>query len=261
MKVVFLTIALDAMPFITFHYPVFRLLPFEWEWHIVEGVATNTNDTKWCNSIPPRLSNDGTTEYIDSLSFDPNIKVYRSEQWNGKVAMVNEPLKWVVEPCLLVQIDSDEIWTVKQLIALRDLFMANPKKQMGWFYCNYYVGSDLLITTRNTYGNNTEYEWQRAWRYEPGMTFEKHEPPLLQGIDRKQAFTHKETERAGLVFQHYAYAIEKQLVFKSQYYPYPTAVEDWKRLQANRRWPARLSDFFPWVKDDARVQRLTKETR
>ncbi|HEY0455673.1 MAG TPA: methyltransferase domain-containing protein, partial [Verrucomicrobiae bacterium] len=71
-------------------------------------------------------------------------------------------------------------------------------------------------------------------------------------------FLHKETDALDLVFQHYAYATEAQLQFKEQYYGYPNAVAEWKKLQA-AKLPARLSDHLTWVKDGAMVNTTTSQ--
>src|SRR5436853_278048 len=82
---------------------------------------------------------------------------------------------------------------------------------------------ELVVTTRETYGNHTSYEWIRAWRFFPGSLWQSHEPPRLHAhtedggtIDLAQVrpFTHAETEAMGLVFQHFAYSTLAQAQFK-----------------------------------------------
>lgn len=57
----------------------------------------------------------------------------------------------------------------------------------------------------------------------------------------------EESKQHGLSFLHYAYALEKQVQFKQQYYGYSNLVNQWRSLQNNKVWPARLSRFFPFV--------------
>lgn len=262
MKVVFFSIVLDGMPWVTFHYPEFRKLAFDWEWHVVEGVAASVKDTQWCRSIPPRLSNDGTTQYLDSLEFDSRVRLYRKKSWQGKVEMVNAPLKNVTEPCLLWEIDSDECWTADQLSKMRRMFIREPTRASAQFFCRYFVGPNIVASTPGAYGNR-EYDWLRVWRFEPGMRFLTHEPPVLVAADGTTnddyRFTQAETSHAGLVFDHYAYALRKSVEFKQSYYghgKYANAVKGWERLQRNQTWPARLSRFFSWVDDEALANRI-----
>lgn len=229
----------------------------------MEGVAKNVADTSWCHEIAPRLSHDGTAEYLASLDFDPRVKVVHRPLWNGKLEMVNFPLKSLKEPCLLWQIDSDEIWNEEQIMWMRLMFKRNPEKNEAMFYCRYFVGPDIITVGENCYGNNLSYEWKRVWRFEPGMKFESHEPPVLGGNGRgPNRFSHEETRDAGLVFDHFAYATEKTVRFKQEYYGresglYKNAVNDWRRLQANTKWPVtRLKDFLPWVDDRSRAMRI-----
>lgn len=259
MTIHFSSIVLDGMPWISFHYPIFRRLTFPWTWSIMEGVAENTKCTSWCKKIPPRLSNDGTTQYLESLRFDPRIKLYQKPLWHGKHEMVNAPLGNIKEDCLLWQVDSDEIWTVEQIEKVRRLFLQHPARNQAFFYCRYFVGPDIVTVGNDSYGNNPD-EWLRVWRFKPGMKFLSHEPPKLT-IASPRSFTRDETHREGLVFDHYAYATEKQLALKQQYYGgnsglYVNAVEDWKRLQKATIFPCKLRSYLPWVDGKAEAVRI-----
>jgi FkbM family methyltransferase len=267
----FFTIVLNGQPFINHHIEQLRQLPFAWHWHIIEGVAELNHDTAWSKAtgglVPPDLhrnglSIDGTTEYLNSLQeqFPKNITIYRppaGKFWDGKREMVNAPLANISKESLLWQIDADELWTASQIIRTRALFLAQPQKTAAFFYCHYFVGSQLVITSRDTYGNHTSYEWLRVWRYQPGDRWIAHEPPRLSRGETDVAslnpFRHAETESMGLVFQHYAYATEAQLQFKESYYGYAGALAQWCQLQQADTFPQRLASHFSWVKDDALV--------
>lgn len=270
------TIVLNGEPFIRHHIEVFKQLPFKWHWHIIEGVADLKHDTAWSLQYGAKitddlhsngLSNDGTTEYIDKIKgqFPENITVYRKPGgifWDGKREMVNAPLVNINEECLLWQVDSDELWTIEQLCTARSLFITHPEKTAAYYYCIYFVGENLAITTRNTYGNHTSYEWLRTWRYLPGDGWQAHEPPKLsrhtedgQWVDIAaiNPFRHAETEDHSLVFHHFSYATEAQLFFKERYFGYSGAVDQWKLLQQQTSFPVLLRRFFRWVEDNALV--------
>lgn len=263
MKIHFVTLALDAMPWITFHYPVFRQLPFPWEWSIIEGVAAPKSCTSWVKEIPGRLSGDGTTEYLDSIRDDPRIRIYRGTYWPGKCAMLNHALERIKEPCLLWQVDADEVWKPDAIERTVEMFTEDTSKNCAYFICRYFVGPDLIITTLDTFGNNRSYEWLRVWRFTPGMKFKSHEPPVLDGVPKP--FSHSDTFPKRLVFDHFSYATEAQVRFKQEYYAgpgnpvghlYKDLVVNWRRLQANDKWPVPLRDFFPFVKDGAMVDKV-----
>lgn len=253
----FFTIVLDGMPYITNHLPMMNRLKVPWKWHIVEGVAKNVKDTSWCQSILPRLSSDGTTQYLDSISSHPNVKIYQRQLWEGgKVEMVNTALSGMKTPGLLWQLDSDELWQPWQIEQTNSLFQMFPQKNCARFACRYFLGQNIIITSRGTYGNKPN-EWLRVWRFEPGMRFDRHEPPVILGM-KEETFTQQETEAMGLVFDHPAYATEKQVAFKESYYGYKGAVEQWKKLQANTKWPVLVSNYLTWVKDGATADLLIK---
>ena len=254
MKLNIASIILDGMPYVERHIPVFQSLTMPWTWHVREGAAANTHCTKWCRRQRQRMSEDGTHEYLQKISLWGNVEYYGQSWWDGKVEMFNDIVKHIDEPCILMQIDVDEIWTKEQLEKIVALFEQYPSARWMKFYCRYFVGPDIITVGENCYGNNS-YEWIRAWRFQPGMVFERHEPPVLAGnqgnyIDREATIKH------GLVFDHFAYATEAQVAYKESFYGYKDAVKHWNRLQENTEWPVKLKDFLPWVDDKAMATRI-----
>ncbi|MEI6825683.1 MAG: class I SAM-dependent methyltransferase [Desulfuromonadales bacterium] len=265
----FLTIVHNGEPFIRYHINVLNQLPFQWHWHVVEGVAELRHDTAWAlangGSVPEAchengLSNDGTTHYLDRLSalFPDNVSVYRPElgkMWEGKREMITAPLKYISEESLLWQIDVDEFWTADQLCSGRELFLRNTEKTAAWYDCHFFVGPNLVVDDTKADGHRLSTNWLRTWRYTPGCRWESHEPPVLvksgengapRDIGRENPFLPVETRHEGLVFQHKAYILQKQLRFKEVYYGYRGATMNWLLLQKQRDFPLQLKEFFPW---------------
>ena len=280
----FFTIVLNGEPFIRYHEEMLRRLPFRWHWHVVEGVAALRHDTAWSTATGGHVagdihregrSRDGTSEYLDGLAarWPGRVTLYRKppgEFWDGKREMVNAPLPNIGEECLLWQVDADELWTVDQVVAMREAFRREPARTAAYYWCWYFVGPGRIISTRYNYAENPAQEWQRTWRYRPGDVWAAHEPPTLVRADPAGGapvnlaalapFTQDETEALGAVFQHFAYVTEAQLDFKESYYGYKGALAQWRELLA-RPGPGRLADHFGWVKDntlfdDAAVYRL-----
>ncbi|BDG70903.1 glycosyltransferase family 4 protein [Roseomonas fluvialis] len=268
----FFTIVLNGEPFIRYHETMLAKLPFRWHWHVVEGVAALRHDTAWSTASGGRVldaihrdgrSNDGTSEYLDDLAarFPGQITIHRKppgEFWDGKREMVNAPLPHITEECLLWQVDADELWTVDQVTAMRDRFIAEPARGAAFYWCWYFVSPDKVISTRNNYAQNPAQEWLRTWRFRPGDTWAAHEPPILVrpqpdgakpvDVATMAPFSHDETEAHGAVFQHVAYVTEAQARFKESYYGYAGAVAQWHGLQG-ARGAGFLADHFAWVKD------------
>ena len=274
----FFTIVLNGMPFIRYHLDVFDRLPFRWHWHVVEGVASLVHDTAWSVDAGGHvgstahvggLSVDGTTAYLDEIATRDRVRVsvYRKpggEFWDGKREMVSAPLPNIREECLLWQIDADELWTSEQVVSMRELFQNDPGRAAAYYWCHYVAAPETIIATRYNYAANPAVEWLRTWRYRPGDQWTAHEPPTLVragatglvDVADERAFLHDETERAGAVFQHFAYATEAQVRFKESYYGYGGAVAHWHRLREAMRaadGPLRLGDYLPWVNDDTLV--------
>ncbi len=275
----FFTIVLNGEPFIRYHFDVFSQLPFPWHWHVVEGAASLTHDTardaRAGATLPEQehragLSQDGTSAYLDELAtrHPEQVTLYRppaDRLWDGKIEMVGQPLPNITGEAILWEIDSDELWTASQLIKGRSLFMGHPEKMAAWFWCRFFVGSNLVVSSRFCYSQNPAYEWIRAWRFRPGMKWLTHEPPALaerqhdgswKDLATGPAFSHRETEAAGLVFQHYAYTTAAQVEFKERYYGYAGATDAWRKLQLRKDFPILLKDALPWVTDVTTVNTL-----
>lgn len=273
----FFTIVLDGEPFIRHHIEVLGKLRVPWHWHIVEGLAALTHDTAWgadnggrapTEVYPTGRSGDGTSSYLDSLvkEFPDKVTVYRKplgRLWDGKIEMVRAPLSQIRESCLLWQVDSDELWTAEQIHTMHVMFSSNPERFAAWFWCHYFVGPNRVVASRNCYTQNPKQEWLRVWRYQPGMQWVAHEPPILAAqtaegksynVGHLNPFLHSETEAAGLVFQHMSYTTEAQVRFKELYYGYSGAVERWRNLQSDKASHVLLRKHLPWVKDSTIVE-------
>lgn len=274
----FFTIVLNGQPFIRYHIEIFKQLPFKWHWHIIEGVADLKHDTSWSVQLGGKItdeihkkgrSKDGTSEYLDELAakYPENVTIYRKpegEFWDGKRDMVNAPLVNIQEECLLWQVDVDELWTLEQICNGRHLFIENPEKTAAFYWCWYFVGENLIISSRNCYAQNPQQDWLRTWRFKPGYVWAAHEPPILvenfpdsqpRNIATLNPFMHGETEKEGLIFQHFAYITPEQLKFKEQYYGYQNAVGQWQKLQSQTKFPVYLREYFAWVRDNTTVAR------
>jgi len=254
MKLHIFTIVLDGMPFISWHLPVFNRLKLDWHWYIAEGAAMNQHDTKWCRPQSPRLSRDGTTEFLNGLKWHPRITIIQKQRWQGKVEQCNACLDQIHKRGILLQLDCDEFWTPEQIEGIVNFFEAYENINSAQFYCRYFVGPNLVITNTDNYGNRNG-EWLRAWRYEPGMKFESHEPPLLRHATTPMA-SKDQTRECDLIFDHYSYVLESQVAYKSAFYGYRNAVQQWKRLQENKTWPVELRTYCGWVKDNALVDKI-----
>lgn len=243
------------MPWLANHFPVFNsLVDIDWRWHIVEGAANNVKDTKWCRKPQAGASTDGTFQFMAAIDRHPRVKVYHQPIWQGKVEMMNAPLIEMRDDAILLQVDSDEFWTAEKIRGIVRFFEAYPNFTHARFFCNYFLGPNVVAVGENSYGNKAG-EWLRAWRYKPGMQWVTHEPPNLagnigEGASRETTLTH------GLIFDHYAYVLDSQVAFKEKYYGYENMMLQWKILQITKKWPVKLKSFLRWADDDASAKNL-----
>lgn len=251
MKFGVFTIVLDGMPWIEKHLARLKATDLDWRWTIVEGVARPTKDTAWVRGIAPRLSIDGTTQYLDSLH-DKRVKVIRSSRWENKTSMCNAAIA-DNRTGIVLQMDVDEFWTPAQFHGIHDFFVSNPEYDFARFYCNYYLGPDIVATSEDGYGNRAS-EWCRAWRFKMGQKFIKHEPPIMNnqglGADRKA------TREYGLVFDHFSWVLPEQVKSKCLYYGGEYSYDAWKRLQSATFPVDDLSQYLPWVGPNASADKI-----
>lgn len=257
MKLVAFTIVLDGWPQISWHLPVLNRLTIPWRWIIAEGAAMNVKDTGWCRSQDPRLSRDGTSEYLDLIRSHPNVTVLRKPSWDGKVEQCNACLAEIKEPCILLQLDSDEVYTPEQMELMVAFFNAYDAVKCARVFARMFIGINIVVTSIDTWGNRSG-EWLRLWRYEPGMKFVRHEPPWLSGAEAPAA-SREQTAEVGIRMDHYSYCFPDQVKAKCDFYGYRGGYDHWRRLQENRNWPVKdLSQFLPWVGKNATADKLFK---
>jgi len=254
------TLVLDGYRFLPHQFFTLSRLTIDWHWIIVHGAAANTGSTAWCKPQEPRLSVDGTTEFLKSLAGHPRITVIESAWWpGGKDQMCQAALDSIIEPTVLMQIDADELWTWSQLHNIYCEFWVQPEITCGRFDCGYMVGPNLRTVGRNCWGQN-EGEFLRVWRFTPGQKM-RHEPPFLEGVNGPSEFgmDNEYTRKRGYVFVHWAYAFEDQVAFKEKFYGYSGAVASWKKLQQYKGpFPTPLKPFFHWVNGNPMVDLLHK---
>jgi hypothetical protein len=262
------TLVLNGMPFIRHHESVLRGLGVPWRWRIVEGVAELRADTAWSLKNGGRfpfimtkngLSTDGTTSYLNRLQrlHPRQIKIVRKKcgnPWPGKVAMVRAGMTGIRDGDLLLQLDSDELWTRSNLEGLVKTFRTRSELQWARVPCRFFYGPALYATGENQYGNN-QSEWLRVWRYQRGDHWQSHEPPCLirrntnRPVTEESGLERKESRALGCEFDHYAYATEKQVIFKESYYGYSGAAHQWRFMQNNAPVGALIRRYLSWVRE------------
>jgi hypothetical protein len=202
-------------------------------------------------------SDDGTLTYLEMISKHPRVKVISKPLWRGgKLEMVNEAVAQITEPCVLLQVDSDEFYTAENVAKIVKLFSDYPQAERAYFYCRFFVGLGVITTGKDCFGNKAG-EWLRAFRFLPGRKFQSHEAPVFNG-NQGQALTRDFMLSQGITFDHWAYVFEDNVAWKSAFYGYYGGVEKWKALQENKQWPVKsLKQFLPWADSGAGADKLT----
>lgn len=257
MKLVVFTIVKNGMPFIPTIFFNLQATRLDWRWIVAEGSSSNNHCTSWCRQQEPGLSCDGTTEFLDMIKSHPRVTVLRREMWDGKIEMCNACLAEIKDHCVLLQMDADEIWRPDAIEKLVQTFSYDPMTAVGQLKCRYFLGVNIVSTSRNGYGNNPG-EWLRAWRFTPGDKFNRHEPPLLNQQAKGHYLNPDWLSMEDVSFDHYAWWSENQAAYKEQFYGYSGALHCWRCLQFNTKWPVkRLKDFLPWVDENATADKLS----
>jgi hypothetical protein len=260
MKLNIFTIVLDGSPWIGAQFAeLLRLRDVDWHWSIVEGASKPHKDTAWMSNQLGRVSHDGTHQFLQSLNYHPRITVNSKSEWGGKNEMINAALTAFAEDGVLLQMDSDELWTAYQLAHLRRIFMHNPECNTVKVKMDYMLGPNVISTSKDGYGNRAN-EWVRAWRYSVGLWMECHEPPIFNG-NRGGVLERDESEQLLGRILHMAWVTPQQVYQKQCIYKggYDNACLDWQRLQQNKDWPVKeLKEFLPWVGKNASADLLFK---
>jgi len=250
MKTCIFTIVLNGMPTLPTIFFTLQSTKLDWHWYIIEGVSANTHCTSWCVPQSPGLSEDGTSQFLKMIESHPRVTVIQREMWDGKVDMCNAALEQIKIPCILMQMDADELWRADILERFIDYFAEDGNAARAAVKCRYFLGVNILSTKDGTYGNKPG-EWLRAWKFSRGDKFDRHEPPQLIQSHKGHLLNPAWLKMDGIFFDHYAWAFENQVGYKEQFYGYPNALENWRKLQANTQWPVQGKLFLPWVGDAA----------
>lgn len=248
-----MTIALDGLPYLPMQLEQYEKLTIPWQWVIVHGVAAKAHCTSWVRGIPGRLSEDGTTEWLRSVSRHPNIRILEKPLWDGKISQCNAALKEMKEPGVLLEADCDEIHQASNLESIVAHFKHNRRVGAMRLSCRYYVGANLILRGEDCYGNNPG-EWLRVWRFSPGDKFNAHEPPQLRQAMPGRIMERSETKQ--WIFDHYSYHLEEPTRRKMLYYGYTGGLESWRALQSHKDFPCKLNQFFYWSDGRAEVIKI-----
>ncbi len=251
MNLTIIQIILDGMPFLPFQIAEFENLSVDWNLILVHGAAANAGSTRWCRQQPPRLSKDGSTEFLNSLSGHKRIRVIQKQWWpGGKDQMFSEAIATITKSCVLFMPDVDEFFTSSQIENIVSLFRDNRGAMRAYFFCRYFLGRSIVATSENGYGNR-QGEFLRAFRFSPRAFTFIHEPPILDN-NKGHFISREDTRKFGIVFDHFAYTFKHQLQFKERFYNYHNATYQWSKLQLNAQWPVTdLKKWLPWVGDNA----------
>lgn len=255
------TIVLDGNPWIGAQFAELVRLgdSLDWHWSIVEGASKPVKDTRWMNDQSSKVSHDGTHQFLKALALHPRISVQSKPEWAGKTEMINAALTAFKEDGILLQMDSDEIWTKDQLIKLVDIFVEDSLINTVMVKMQYMVGPNVVTTSNNGYGNKSD-EWVRAWRYKVGLWMECHEPPVFNSNSGNTL--DRETSAAILgEILHMSWVSPTQVSQKQRIYgdKYSSACEGWWALQNNKDWPVKdLRKFLPWTGPNSSADQLLK---
>ena len=257
MRINIFTIVLDGAPWIGAQFAELTRLRHDWHWSIVEGASMAVKDTAWMGNQQGRVSHDGTSQFLSALARHPRITVNGKPEWGGKTEMINAALTAFKKDGILLQMDSDELWTADQLRRLNSIFSANPEINTLKVKMDYMLGPNVISTSSNGYGNRSN-EWVRAWRYSVGLWMECHEPPVFNG-NRGRVCERDESESILGRILHMAWVTPQQVAYKQRIYRggYENACEQWEALQSNAEWPVKdLKTLLPWVGNGASADLL-----
>lgn len=267
LRLVAMSLALNGMPFMRWHWGVLAQTGLDWDWYVIEGPALGRADARRTYSTqslsnstrPDGSSIDGTSEYLAWLAqTDSRVHYISAPSWRDKLAMVNRALESILsstgmQPVVLMQLDLDELWHANG-IAAAARFVESHRWECAFFDCHYLIGPNLA-TAKPGYGHSDNYEWLRMWYlHEPWRAaWFSHAPPIIairrngQWRQLTRCAPHNETRKLGAVFTHHAYVTEDQVAFKARFYGHPPdAVTQWRELQAATP-PVRVGDYLKWV--------------
>jgi hypothetical protein len=214
-------------------------------WVIAEGAVHSNGSTSWCKPMPDEYHNngrskDGTHEFLLNLANNPKVKVLtHNGLWHSKDHQVNtciDTIKKQYNEAFLWQIDCDEQWQLGD-IQEAEKIMIQHNLDCASFPCKAWIGKNILAT--GEWGECINSGYTRLWKWK-GQSFQKHEPPLLEGGNGNQAVV-------SIYFDHYNYYFEQDVEFKEKWYNHHLGIhKNWKLLQnkPKEEFPVGIDHLF-----------------
>jgi len=232
MKISFVMIVLNGMPFIEFSLK--SIYNFAYEIVIVEGAV---KDCLFAAN-PNGSSKDGTIEFVKTFP-DPENKIkFIQGRWLEKCEMQNEALKHISGNYIWL-IDSDEVYREEEMCTVIDMLgQDNSITQVNFFPYNFWKGFDYYISSPALL--TAPFSFKRLFKFAPGSKFTQHRPPTLSKpkgeSEKHNVVSAFQMMGKGVRFCHYSYVLESQVYEKTEYH--------------NRRGPTKVLglDRMKWYK-------------
>lgn len=193
-----------------------------------------------------KRSTDLTLEIIHNFH-DPDRKIKlisssyseKDEQFSAALSLMSK------SPDYLLQVDSDEVWSEKSLLGLKNLLNDRKPISVGVHSNTFVGGFDRVITGFEEKTDN----FLRVFKWEDGCRFITHRPPTIAYADGSmtRGRTHVDSDQARDFYEvsmcHYSYVWPSQVKSKIEYYKAKVSMQNC------------IPDFYesywlPWTKSN-----------
>ena len=240
-SITFGIIVLNGEPFT--RYCIRALYPHAHQIIVAEGACLGSKNIASSDGH----SRDGTLEILYQLkkTEDPENKIiivtaedegHPDGFWPGEKHEQSQAYAKRATGNYLWQVDIDEFYKDKDIIAIKTILQNNPEITAISFRQIQFWGG-FNFTVDSWYLRRGMDEFHRLFKWGNGYKYSTHRPPTVindKGQDTRsiQWLGKKETSRSGIYLYHYSFVFPKQVKEKALYYKYA----EWSRRKEAEWW-------------------------
>jgi hypothetical protein len=184
----------------------------------VEQILISEGPVKFWQDKGKVTSEDNTNHILNNfVDIENKIKVVHG-QFNEKLEESNAYMEYVRDDIDYVwQIDADELYTVEDILKIKNILMTENPTSLGVRSCSFYGGFDNYLTGFELNKDN----FLRIFKFVKGTKWSSHRPPTMSypyEISKKHIDSDELWNKYGVQMYHYSYVFPTQVKTKTMYY-------------------------------------------
>lgn len=184
----------------------------------VDQILITEGPVKFWQDKGKTTSMDNTNFILDNYNdYDHKITLIhgqfeeKTEECNSYIPYIREDIEY------LWQIDADEIYTIENILKIKEMLLVERPTSVGVRSCTFYGGFDSHLTGFEQKNDN----FLRIFKFMKGVYWKTHRPPTIEypvSIETKHISSDELFHKWNIQMHHYSYVFPTQVKYKMDYY-------------------------------------------